>query len=151
MLLLAVFATWQATSTKAVVPNLFLTVAHFDFENFPWPTLKLLLNNLTQIHQNSSGFSGWKQVISKKRSSPSFKRFSGRKQVISKEKNKVFTEIHAVFPAENRWFKHDFLKYDFNQSALWQCVAHCKMPCGLQVEKHCTKALQDYLKLGSKQ
>ena len=58
MLLLAVFATWQATSTKAVVPNLFLTVAHFDFENFPWPTLKLLLNNLTQIHRNSSGFSG---------------------------------------------------------------------------------------------
>ena len=69
--------------------------------------------------------------------------------MISKEKNKVVTEIHAVFPAENRWFKHDFLKYDFYQSALWQRVAHCKMPCGPQVEKHCTKALQNYLKLGS--
>ena len=23
--------------SKSVVPNLFLIVAHFDFENFPWP------------------------------------------------------------------------------------------------------------------
>ena len=27
----------STTHGKAVVPNLFLTVAHFDFENFPWP------------------------------------------------------------------------------------------------------------------
>ena len=28
------------TALKPVVPNLFLTVAHFHFENFPWPYSK---------------------------------------------------------------------------------------------------------------
>ena len=54
-------------------PNLFITVAHFDFENFPWPTLKVfpaenkvIFEKKKGLHQNSSGFSGREQVISRK-------------------------------------------------------------------------------------
>ena len=51
-------------------PNLFITVAHFDFENFPWHTLKVfpaenkVISEKKSLHQNSSGFSGREQVIS---------------------------------------------------------------------------------------
>ena len=34
---------------RIVVPNLFLTVAHFYFENFPWPYSQSIAQELDQI------------------------------------------------------------------------------------------------------
>ena len=81
-------------------PNRFITVARFDFENFPWPTLKV--------------FPAENKVISeKKRSSPKFKRF--------------FRPRTGYLP-ETKTSNTTFQKYDFYQNALWpfaKCsVAH---------------------------
>ena len=113
-----------------MVPNLFLTVAHFHFENFPWPNsqsiaqeldlnfhqswirLKRFLrpktgdfqNKKKVLHQNSNGFSGRKQVISnikKKGIHHNSNGFSSRKQVIFKKK-KVFTKNQTVFSGQKQ-------------------------------------------------
>ena len=69
---------------------------------FHGPTLKVLLKNLTQVfislELDGNGFSGRKQVISKKIFQNS-NVFFGRKLVTFKKK--VFTKIQTVFPAEN--------------------------------------------------
>ena len=91
-----------------MVPNLFLTVAHFDSENYPWPTLKALdpnfpansvLNQIETIfpaedscspkkkkglHQHSSVFSGRKRDLQKKGLHQNSSGLARRIQVISR-------------------------------------------------------------------
>ena len=79
------------TLSSSVVPNLFLPVAHFHFENFPWPySLKVLLELDPNFHQS------WIRL----------KRFFRSKTGDFQKKNKkkqVFTKIQTVFPAKYRW------------------------------------------------
>ena len=80
--------------SKAVFPNLFLTVAHFDFDKFSvaplskycsrtWPKF----SGQISLELDWKGFSGQKQVISKKKGlHQNSNGFSGQKQMISKKK-----------------------------------------------------------------
>ena len=131
---------------RSVVPNLFLPVAHFHFENFPWPLSQSIVQELDpNFHQS------WIRL----------KRFSGPENRWSpkKKKKKVFTEIQTVISAENSWSakknknkstrhspqlsasfltmsgnKQLFVQIRLsNQNALWPTA---KYFCGLQVENH---------------
>ena len=81
-------------------PNLFITVAHFDFENFPWPTLKV--------------FPAENKVI------------SGKKKIFTKIRA-VFRP-RTGYLMETKTSNTTFQKYDFYQNALWptakRSVAH---------------------------
>ena len=134
-----------------MVPNLFITVAYFDFKNFPWPTRKALLKNLTHIFRLNQFWSTLKRFfrpktgdLQKKRSSPNFKRFFRPKTGDSpkKRKKKVFTKIQAVFPAE-------ISRKQKIQTQLFQNTTFTKMLCGLrqngpQVETHCNSCCSCY-------
>ena len=93
-----------------VVPNLFLTVAPFDFENFSWPHSQSIASRTwpkfsgqISFELDWNGFSGRKQMISKKKGlHQNSSGFSGQKQVVSRKRK----GLHQ----NSKNFKHDFFK-----------------------------------------
>ena len=97
--------------SSSVVSNLFLTVAHFHFENFPWPYPQSiaqlqfstsLSSSVARISQKGGGGGFWKLETSVNELDPNFHQswirlrwFFCRNQVISKKK--VFAPESAIF------------------------------------------------------
>ena len=114
---------------KPVVTNLFLTVAHFYFESFPWPYSQSIAQELDpNFHQSwirMKQFFRPKTGIlkKKKRSPPEFKRFFRPKTGDLQKKKTANTSFS-------------------NQNALWptsKCFCGPPVGHGPQVESHCFK------------
>ena len=91
--------------SRPVVPNLFLTVAHFHFEIFPLPYSQSIAQELDLNFQQSyiavldwNGFSGRKQVIFKKKvfTKINSNGFYGQKQIISKKKKSLQQNSNGI-------------------------------------------------------
>ena len=122
-------------------------MAHLDFEKFSmallskycsrtWPKF----SNQISLELDWKGFSGRKQVISKKkRSSPKLKRFF-RPKTGDFQKKRSLPKFKRFFLAENRWFPEKNANTTFpNQNALWP-TTKCSVGHDPQVEKHWLKS-----------
>ena len=123
-------------------------MAHFHFENFPWPYSQSIAQELDPnfhqslkrffrpktgdlktkkkgLHQNSNGFSGRKQVISKKKTPPKFDRFLRPKTGDLQKKKKTNSTRHS------QQLSASFLTLSGNKQLIVQIrLFQTKMFCG---------------------